>query len=185
VIRPSGLIASALIAAALAGCGSLGSTTAAGAPSSTASSSEPSAMASSGTDCTTRFTSWRDNGGLDDLNAVTADLGTVSKAAGALGQDMEAGFLPPGDEAALQQASASLQSDTSTAQADLPPSCVPGAGRYISVALTAYNRAAVESGQAVTAADGGSYSLAASDLTAAAKAIDTGTGKIGAGRATP
>ena len=91
---------------------------------------------------------------------------------------MDSGGLPPDDEAALQQAAAGLQSDTATAQADLPPSCVPGLRRNVSAALTYYNKAAVEAGQSVTAADSGGYSLAASDLVAAGKAMGAGNRKI-------
>jgi hypothetical protein len=177
--RTRTLMTATLAVLALAGCGSTAKDTPAGpqAVASTIPGITPAAS-SSGPDCATQFTTWRDSGGLSDLQAVTSDLGTVSQAASALATDMDAGSLPPADEAALQQASAGLQSDTATAQADLPPSCVPGLRRNVSAGLTDYNRAAVEAGQAVTAADGGSYSLAASDLVAAGKAMGAGNGKI-------
>ena len=161
-----------------AGCASTGSTTAAGAPSP-APSSQPPAAPSSPPSCADQFAAWRDGGGLTDLEAVTTDLGTISTAASAAATDMQAGSLNPDDQAALQQAAAALQADTATAQANLPPACVPGLRRNVSAALTDYNRAAVEAGQSVTEADSGSYAVATSDILAAGKAMQAGTKKIG------
>ncbi len=152
--------AAALAAIALAGCASTSGqpsgnvTPFTGSPSAAASSA-PVAAASSAPSCADQFASWRDGGGLSDLEAVTTDLGTVSSAASASGNAMSAGSLDPSAQAALQQAAATLQSDTSTAQANLPPSCVPGLRGNDSAALTDYNRAAVEAGQSVTEADSG------------------------------
>ncbi len=175
--------AATLAVIALAGCASTSSTPSGnvtpftGSPSAAASSA-PVAAASSAPSCADQFASWRDNGGLSSLEAVTADLGKLSTAASAAGAAMESGTLDPSAQAALAQAAATLQSDTGTAQADLPPSCVPGLRSNDSAALTDYNRAAVEAGQSVTEADSGSLAVATSDLVAATRSMGAGNKKV-------
>ena len=192
--RALGLIAaSAITAITLAGCASTGSAppqAEAGSPSAfgvdtsgigptgSVATDTPAAPPSSAPSCADQFASWRDGGGLSALEAVTKDLDTISTAASAAAGDMEGGSLNPDDQAALQQAAATLQSDTGTAQANLPPSCVPGLRKNVSAALTDYNRAAVEAGQSVTEADSGSLAVATSDLVAASKSMGAGTKKI-------
>lgn len=172
------LAATALAAATLAGCGSLGSSTAAGAPSGAVSAASASAPASP-PDCASQFTSWRDGSGLSNLTAVQGDLGTLSGSLTTLGADMGTGADLSADEASVQQAAASLQSDTQTAQADLSPSCVPGLRKNVSAALTDYNRAAINCTVAITEVTSGNTSVATSDIYAANRAMNAGNGKIG------
>jgi hypothetical protein len=67
---------------------------------------------------------WRGSGAGNQLQAVTTDLGNVSQAASSLGSDLPSGADPPADEAALQSAAASLQSDIQAAEDNLIPDCV-------------------------------------------------------------
>ncbi len=158
------------------------SNTTAVAPSSAAPSRAAAVAQTSSTpsppNCTSQVTDWRDGGGLDNLNAMESDLNTLSGSLTTLGNDMSSGADVSADEASVQQAAASLQSDDQTAQANLPPSCVPGMRKNYSVALTDYNKFAIECTEAITEVSNGNTSIAMSNISAAGQAMDAGNGKI-------
>ena len=158
------------------------STTAASAtPAAAASSAAAAVQASSAPSppsCTSQVTSWRDSGGLDNLTTVGSDLNTLSGSLTTLGNDLSAGADLSADEASVQQAAASLQSDDQTAQADLPPSCVSGMRKNVSAGLTDYNKAAIDCDEAITEVSSGNTSVATSDIYAASRAMNAGNGKI-------
>lgn len=105
-------------------------------------------------------------------------MGNVQKASYALGSDMSAGADPSQEESSLQSASASLQSDSQTAQANLPPVCVPRLRSDESVALNDASKAAIDCENAVSEIGSGNYTVATGDFDAAAKAIEASGGKF-------
>jgi len=114
---------------------------------------------------------------------VENDLGTLSSSLVALENDLSAGTDPSEDEASVQQASASLQSDAQATQANPPPSCVPGLRQDINAGMTDYSKAAISCNVAVTGTTAGDDQVAASDLYAATSAVNAGTGKVNAATA--
>lgn len=134
------------------------------------------ASASSPPDCTSQVVSWRDNGGLSQLDAIVTDMGNVSSAATTLGADLSAGEDPSQDEASLQTAAASLQSDAQTAQANLPSSCVPHMRTDYGAALNDASKAALDCQDAVSELGSGNYAVATDDVSAANAAM-TASGK--------
>lgn len=167
-----------LPALAVAACGtSSGGGSAAPTASPTVSTA---ATAPATPDCVSQVTSWRDSGGNSQLSAIGTDLDNYSTAATSLGQDLSSGADPTSDESALQTASGALQADVQAAQSDLPPSCVPNLRQDESAALTDYNKAAIDSGQAVSELTSDSISVAAADIQAANSAVDAGNTKLSA-----
>jgi Protein of unknown function (DUF2510) len=148
------------------------STTSAAAPAAS------SAAASSPPDCRSQVISWRDNGGLTQLDAVTTDTGNVGSAATALGTDLSTGADASQDEASLQTAAASLQSDSQTAQANLPPSCVPHLRADYGGALNDASKAALDCQDAVSELGSGNYSVAIDDVNAANAAMSGSSNKF-------
>lgn len=142
---------------------------------SAAPSAAPASAASS-PDCTSQVVSWRDNGGLSQLDTIVTDMGNVSSEATTLGADLSAGTDPSQDEASLQTAAASLQSDAQTAQANLPPSCVPHMRTDYGAALNDASKAALDCQDAVSELGSGNYAVAADDVNAANAAM-TASGK--------
>jgi hypothetical protein len=143
---------------------------------SAAPSAAAAAASASAPDCTSQVVSWRGNGALSQLDAVVTDMGNVSSAATALGTDLSAGADPSQDEASLQTAAASLESDSQTAQANLPPSCVPHVRTDYGAALNDASKAALDCQDAVSELGSGNYTVAADDVNAANAAI-TASGK--------
>lgn len=131
-------------------------------------------------DCISQVTSWRDSGGTSQLTAIVTDLGTYGTAAVALGQDLNTGADPTSDESAMQTAAGALQADVQAAQSNLPPSCVPNLRQDESAALTDYNKAAIDAGQAVSELTSGSIAVAGADMQAANSATDAGNAKLSA-----
>jgi hypothetical protein len=101
----------------------------------------------------------------------------VSSAATFLGADLQSGTDTSADEAALQSAAASLQSDTQAAEDNLVPGCVPGARQAESEGLTDFNKSAVDSENAISEISNGDYSIATGDIQAANAAMQSGSGK--------
>lgn len=152
------------------------STTSAGPTASAAAPASAAPAASAPPDCGSQAVSWRDNGGLNQLQAVDTDMGNVSSASAALGADLSAGAQSSQDEGSLQTAAASLQSDAQTAQANLPPSCVPHMRRDYSAALNDASKASIDCQDAVSELGSGNYSVALDDVNAANSAM-TASGK--------
>ena len=131
----------------------------------------PAAASASPPDCRSQVISWRDNGGVSQLEAVVTDMGNVQQASTALGTDLTTGADISRDEASLQTAAASLQSDAQTAQANLPPSCVPGLRTDEGAALDDAAKAALGCQDAVPELGSGNLSVATDDVNAASTAI--------------
>jgi hypothetical protein len=137
-------------------------------------SAAPSTVATaSPSDCASQAISWRDNGSLSQLEAVSTDMGHVQSAASALGTDLSAGTNASRDETSLQTAAASLQSDAETAQANPPPSCVPHLRTDVSAALDSASKAALNCETAISELGSANYNVAVSDIEAATAAIAT------------
>jgi hypothetical protein len=152
------------------------------AANSTASavSDAPSATGSTSSDCDSRAASWRNSGGESQLNAVIADMNAVKKAATSLAADMNVGTNESSDESALQSAAASLLSDTTTAESNLPPSCIPKLDRDYEQALTDYSTAADDWQNAVSELGSGDDNVATGDVNAGTQAKDAGNAKFNA-----
>jgi hypothetical protein len=150
------------------------------AATSTAStaSAAPATASSAAPDCASQAVSWRDNGGLTQLEAITTDIGNVGSAASDLGTDLSAGADASQDEAALQTAAASLQSDSQTAQANLPPSCVAHMRADYGAALNDASKAALDCQDAVSELGSGNLSVAVGDMNAANAAISASNKKF-------
>jgi hypothetical protein len=139
------------------------------ASSAAASSAAASSAAASALppDCQSQVISWRDNGGLSQLKAVMTNLGNVRQASTALGTDLSTGADASQDEGSLLIAAASLQSDAQTAQAALPPACVPGLRTDEDAALKDAAKSALDSQDAVSELASGNLNGATDDLKAA------------------
>jgi hypothetical protein len=141
-----------------------------GLASTTASASAPPS-------CADQVISWRGEG-VPQMSAVENDLNNFDKASQALGSDLGTGTDPSADEAALQTASASLQSDTQAAAADLPPSCVPNLRQDYGASMTDYSKAAIDCEQAISELTNGDMTVALDDIDAAVAALNAGDKKI-------
>jgi hypothetical protein len=141
--------------------GNAAATSAAGTPA-------PSPLAP---DCGSHVISWRDNGGSAQLDAVITDMGKVQSSATAVGTDLSARVHRSRDESSLRTAAASLQADARTAQANLPPSCVPHLRADYAAALNDASRAAMDCQDAVSELGSGNYSVATDDVNAASAAM--------------
>jgi hypothetical protein len=148
------------------------------AATSTASAAASASAASAAPDCTSQVISWRDNGGLTQLEAVITDMGNVQSSATALGTDLSAGADTSQDQASLQTAAASLQSDSQTAQANLPPSCVPHLRTDEGAALNDASKGALDCQNAVSELGSGNYSVALDDVNASTAAITASGNKF-------
>jgi hypothetical protein len=100
-------------------------------------------------------------------------MGHVQSAASALGTDLSAGRDASKDETYLKTATASLQSDAQTAQANPPPSCVPNLRADESAALNNASKAAFNCENAISELGSANYNVAVSDIEAATAAIAT------------
>jgi hypothetical protein len=83
-------------------------------------------------------------------------------------------------ESDLQSAAASLQSDAQAAEADLPPSCMPGVRQPYAQGLTDYAKTADDLQDSVAALDSDSWSVAVGDVAAGTKAATAGNGRLAA-----
>jgi hypothetical protein len=104
----------------------------------------------------------------------------VSTAASAFAGDLGSGADPSSNESSLQTAAASLQSDTQTAQSNLPPSCVAGMRENESEGLTDFSKFAGDCEQAISDYNDGDYSAADGDIQVANGVETQGTAKINA-----
>ncbi|HTX28988.1 MAG TPA: hypothetical protein VME19_18450 [Streptosporangiaceae bacterium] len=157
---------------------STGNLAAASTTSAAASTVAPSASDSSTADCRSQAISWRDNGGLSQLDAVITDIGTVQEAATALSNGLWPGGPAAQDEAALKTAAASLKAGAHTAQANLPPSCVPNLGTDEGTALNDASKAAIDCENAVSELGSGNSSVGTDDLDAANAAMTASRSKL-------
>jgi Protein of unknown function (DUF2510) len=148
------------------------------AATSTTSAAAAAVASASPPDCNSQAISWRDNGGLSQLEAVVTDMGDVQSAGTALGTDLSAGADASQDEASLQTAAASLQSDSQTAQANPPPSCIPNLRADEGAALNDASKAALDCQNAVSEVGSGNYSVATDDMNAANTAISASGSKF-------
>jgi hypothetical protein len=175
--RPVFLIATAIVTAtALAGCGSTAGTAAAGQPSGSAGTPSTAATASS---CESQAVSWKNNGGSNGVNAVVADLASVRIAADSLSAAADANGDMSSAESALQSTSASLQSDAQAAEADPPPSCIPGVRLPYLQGLADYAKAAADFEDTVSELTSGADTVALGDVAAGVKAANAANAKIG------
>jgi hypothetical protein len=87
------------------------------------------------------------------------------------------------DTASLQKTAASLESDSQTAQANLPPSCAPDVRADYGAALNDASKATLDCRDAVSEMGSGNYNVAADDVNAADVAITASGNKFQA--ATP
>lgn len=174
--RPASVIAMAAIALAAAGCASVAnSNSAASQPS--ASGGTPSTVASS-PDCHSEGTTWRNDGGQSQVDAVVADLNSVQHAAQSLAADMNAGTDESSAESSLQSAAASLGSDAQAAEANLPPACIPGFRTDYGQALTDLSKAAADWQDGVSELSNGNGDVATGDINAGTKAQEAGNAKL-------
>jgi len=88
------------------------------------------------------------------------------------------GTNPSVDEAALQSAAASLQSDTQAAEDNLIPDCLQDAHQAESTGLTDFNNSAIDCGNAITEIRERDYAVADGDIQAADAAMQWGSTEI-------
>jgi hypothetical protein len=169
-------LASAAIAAAVAltGCGSSGSTESTEA-SAAANNSVSSAPVSPS--CQPKALAWKNGGGASHIEAIVSDLSAIQKAFAATDN---AGTDSSSGESALQSAAASLRSDVQTAEAALPPACIPGLRLPYQQALKDYSKAAGDFEDTVSELRRGDDSAAMGDAQAGTNAIGAGDAKFDA-----
>jgi hypothetical protein len=138
-------------------------------------------------DCHAQATAWANGGGASQLSAVAADMGNLHEASLAIVSDMNAGNDTSADQAAIQTAAASLQSDSQTAEADPPPTCIPRMRADEDAALNDASKAAIncqngvsEFGSGNDSVAVGDFDAAASDITASGNAFQAATADLNA-----
>ena len=173
-------IAATTAALALTGCGTTGSTESTRNTGSTetrtaANNSASSAPASSS--CQSEALAWENGGGASDIEAIVSDLSAVQRAFAAT---ENTGTDPSSADSALQSAAASLRSDVHTAEAALPPLCIPGLRLSYRQALTDYSNAARDFQNTASELRRGDDSVAIGDAQAGTNAIGAGDTKFDA-----
>jgi hypothetical protein len=136
-------------------------------------------QASSPPSCASQLSAWRDSGAASQLQAIGTDLGNVSQAATSLGSDLSSGSDASADEATLQSASASLQSDAQAAEGNLIPDCMAGGSQAERAGLTDFSTSAADCQNAVGQITNGAYPVAKADMQAANAEMQSGTTEIG------
>ena len=179
----AGTLIAIIVAVSVATAHNLPSAAKVAATSTASAAAAPAPAASTAPDCTSQVVSWRNNGGLNQLEAVMTDMGNVGTASTDLGADLSAGADASQDEAALQTAAASLQSDSETAQANLPPSCVPNLRTDEGAALNDASTAALNCENAISELGSGDFTVALGDMNAANTAISASSTKFQAATA--
>jgi Protein of unknown function (DUF2510) len=140
---------------------------------------QPSEPASSPPSCDSQLLTWRSSGISNQLQAIITDLSNVSQSADSVASDLSLGNDPSADEAALQSAAASLQSDTQAAEDNLIPDCLPDAHQAESTGLADFNNSAINCENAITEISDGDDAVADGDIQAADAAMQSGSSEIG------
>lgn len=161
----------------LAACGGQGGQQPAAAPTPTALAAAPTptasaaASASGASACMSQFTTWRDGGGDAKINDVANAVPEFMARA------IDAGLAAPSDAsvARLKTTAASLQGAVKTAQADPPPSCVPGLRAHHKAAMAGFEKGAQGALDAAKAARSGDTQTATSKINAATSKINAAT----------
>jgi len=143
-----------------------------------ASSAAPSSSTSAAPSCASQVAAWVSGGGVSDLQAVGTDMGKLGQADTALSDAISAGEDVSQQEAALQTAAASVQADAQTANADLPPSCIPHFRTDLRAALTDADKAGIDSAETISEMSSGDYSVATADMQASDNAENAGNAKL-------
>ncbi|HVB44587.1 MAG TPA: hypothetical protein VNF47_18065, partial [Streptosporangiaceae bacterium] len=124
--------------------------------------------------CLNQFITWREGGGLSDMQAVTKTLRGLSRADFAVLADSysAASLSRLGAEAAALQAAAQA------AQADPAPACVPGLRADEGTAMSDFTQTAQSTLDAVQALQDGDNQTASNDLKASNSTMDAGSRAI-------
>ena len=130
--------------------------------------------------CASQIAAWRNDGGTSQLEAVGNDMDALGKADTALGTVLGAGEDASSQEAALQAAASSVQADSQTSNANLPPSCIPHFRSDLRAAVTDADKAGIDSAQAVSEMGSSNDDVATADILAAGKAEDAANVKLSA-----
>jgi hypothetical protein len=146
------------------------------------SSGNTAAPTSSPPSCISQLAAWRASG-VPDVQAVATDMYNLGTADEALYRALTAGKAASAQEANLQTTAASVQADAQTAEANLPPSCIPNFRSDLRAGINDADKAGIDSGRAVSELTSGNYSVATEDVKAADKAENAGTAKIQAAAA--
>jgi hypothetical protein len=171
-------LAGTALAAALAACSTAPAATSDHtAPAAPVAVSSPASSPATPS-CRDGFDAWKNAGGVTPLTAVGGDIGTVGTTLLAVGTDIRNGVTSQADQQAATNAAVKLSGDVKTAQADLPPDCIPGVRTAESAGLGNYATAATNTELCMTALQNGDDSLAATYLAAANTAMTTGSSDI-------
>jgi hypothetical protein len=151
------------VAVIVTGCASQGGTPAAsqGSPQAAAAAS-----ASAPPSCKAQIASWRSGGGSADVTAVVNDDAKLISAAKSLLTATDDNGSMSGPESGMQTAAANLQADAQSAEADPPPSCVPGLSNAWRAGMTNYAKASLKYQDGVSELSSGQNSTAIADFEA-------------------
>jgi len=166
------VILAAACGTALTGCGT---TTGSDSDANGAVAAASGSALSTASSCASEFDAWRSNGGGGDVSQFADALTSATNAAGKLAAADAASMSSA--ETTLQSSAASLQSDAETADAALPPSCVPHLDADLSRAYADYSTAAQDMENAVGEMNSNA-DVATGDLTAGVKAGEAGDAKL-------
>lgn len=144
---------------------------------------KPSSSGSIAASCISHVAAWRSSGGLSDVQAVATDMYNLGSADEALYHTLTAREDASAHETRLRTTAASVQADAQTAEANLPPSCMPNFKSDLRAGFNDADQAGIDSGHAVSEFTSGNYSAATADVRAADKAENAGTAKIQAAAA--
>jgi hypothetical protein len=178
--RSSPAIAAIAAALALTGCASTGSSGNTGSTESTetqAAANNSASSAPASPPCQTQALAWKNGGGASHIGAIVSDLSAIQQAFAAT---ENTGTDPSSADSALQSAAALLRSEVRTAEAALPPACIPGLRFPYRQALTDYSNAAGDFQETVSELRRGNDSVAMADAQAGTNAIGAGNTKFDA-----
>jgi len=135
----------------------------------------PAALSAS---CANQMAAWRDDSGVTELDAVGNAIEALGSAGTALGQALTDGTDTSSAEADLQAAASSVRADAQTAEANLPPSCIPHLRSDLQAALADADKAGIDSALTLSEMSSGNYDVAGLDLPAAYQAENAGSAKV-------
>jgi hypothetical protein len=140
--------------------------------------SAPAAASALSASCASQMSAWRDHGGVTELDGVGNAIGALGSDGTAVGLALTDGTDTSSQQSNLQAAASSVQADAQTAEANLPPSCIPHLRSDVRAALADADKAGIDSAQTVSEMGSGNYDVAAADIPAADQAENAGSGEV-------
>jgi hypothetical protein len=173
-MKRTAVIPFAVVAIVVTGCASHGGTQGA----SQGSPQAVSASSSGPPSCKTQIASWRSGGGRADISAVFGDDSKLISAAKLMLKAIDDGTGLSNAESAMQTSAANLQADAQAAEADPPPSCVPGLSADWRAGMTDYAKASLKYQDGVDELSDDQGTTSVADLSAGNTSANQGQARL-------